>query len=194
MARPLNQCTDEELLFELQKEDEAAMSAIVSRFKDPLTNLVYRLSGDEAETNDLVRETFARLFQRRRSYREGRKASTWIFTIAIKIATAQWRRERWGRLFSLRRTAKEPEPVFDIPEERPRPDAGSESMQREEKIQEALISLPMRLRQLVVLRDVLNLSYEEIAGITRQPNEVIQSRITMARARLLELLKGTLVD
>ena len=69
MPKILSELTDEELIAEFQKENEAAFTLLVGRFKDPLTNFVFRFIGDRDECNDIVQETFVRVYRSKHSYK-----------------------------------------------------------------------------------------------------------------------------
>ena len=194
MSSPLSRLSDEELIAEAQNDNEMAFNLLVGRFKDPLTNFVYRFVGDLDDCEDIVQETFVRVFRSRKSYRPIAKFSTWIYTIATNLAKSHLRRKKLRRIISFSRSKDEPEPIYDIPDETAKADALLESSIREERIQKALDALPVKYRQIALLRDVQELTYEEIVAITRLPMGTVKSRINRARALLQEMLKDLWSD
>lgn len=189
MSTPLSRLSDEELIAEVQNDNEVAFSLLVGRFKDPLTNFVYRFVGDRDDCEDIVQETFVRVYRSRKSYKPVAKFSTWAYTIATNLAKSHLRRKKLRRIITFSRSKEETEPIYDIPDENARADARLESSMREERIQKALDALPVKYREITLLRDVQELTYEEIVAITGLPMGTVKSRINRARALLQEMLK-----
>jgi RNA polymerase sigma-70 factor (ECF subfamily) len=179
---------DEELMALFQKGDDSAFSLLVRKHKDDLTNFVIRFVGERDEAEDIVQETFVRVFRKKHLYAPGSKFSTWLYTIAANLSKTRLRR------LALRRFVRfggDPEegPIFDLPDEHAQTDRVAEEALRDERIQKALNTLPVRFREVIVLRDIQELSYEEISAITGSAMGSVKSRINRARSRLRELLK-----
>lgn len=190
MAKPLATQSDEELIAEFQAGNEAAFNLLVGRFKDPLTNFVFRFIGDWDECNDVVQETFIRLYRNKHSYRPVARFSTWLYTIATNLAKTQLRRrKRRAILFFGGKSEDGSEPLFDVPDEKSRTDSLVESSLTEDRIQQALNRLSAKYREVVVMRDVQELTYEEIAEITGMKIGTVKSRINRGRSQLQEMLK-----
>ncbi len=189
IAEPLERRTDEALIAEFQRGNTAAFTLLVHRYKDPLTNFVYRFLGDWDECNDAVQDTFVRVFQNRDAYKPIAKFSTWIYTIATNVAKSRLRRRNILRMLPLIRRGEEGEPEYDVADESSRADLQLESHMVEERIQHALDALPPKHREVILLRDVQGLSYEEIADITHLSMGTVKSRINRARQKLQEMLK-----
>jgi RNA polymerase sigma-70 factor (ECF subfamily) len=185
--------SDESLMSLFQKGDEPAYSLLVQRYKDELTNFARRFLGDRDEAEDVVQETFVRVWRSRDSYTGEARFSTWIYTIASNLAKTRVR--RW----SLRHFVRLGEPhgdgqVFDLPDESATPDGAADETLREERIQQALKSLPVKFREVIVLRDIQQLSYEEIVAITGSAMGTVKSRINRARALLRDQLRDLIRD
>ena len=80
------QYSDKELILRFQKGDELAYVELVNRYRDRLMNFVYRYVGTREEAEDIVQDTFVKLFQKKDYYRPISEFSTWIFTIASNLA------------------------------------------------------------------------------------------------------------
>lgn len=188
MSKPLNQQTDEELMAEFQGGNDAAFTLLVARYKDQIANVVFRLVGEREESQDIAQEAFVRVFRRKGLYRPPGRFSTWIYTIALNLARTRLRRRALRRFVSLSRSARRFAPEFDLPDDAARPDEAAEATMVGERIQHALDELPSRLREAVVLRDVQDLTYEEISAVLRVPVGTVKSRINRARVRLQAML------
>lgn len=167
-----------------------AFDILVERFKDPLFNYLFRFVGDAAQCEDLLQETFLRVHRNRHAYRRIAKFSTWIFTIAGNLARSEYRRRRRRPTQSLNPTNREDEQFeLEIPDETYAPDRHASAVIQDELIQEALSSLQSEFREVIILRDIQELSYEEIAEITGLPMGTVKSRINRARGKMQRLLR-----
>ena len=158
--------TDEELIAMFQDGDETAFSILVGRYKDPLVNFAFRFLGDYDEADDIAQETFVRVYRNKLAYRPVARFSTWLYTIASNLSKTQLRRRKRSMFFSLARKTDEGESTFDIPDLTYAADAGAETALKQGIIQDALNAIPAKYREVVVLCDVQELSYEEICLIT----------------------------
>jgi len=189
MNRNLRDLTDEELILEFQKNDtEQAFEILVQRYKNPLTNFVFRFLGDYELCADVVQETMIKVFRYKDTYSSVAKFSTWIYTIAGNLARTEYRRQKRRSFFSISDYGDESK-QYDIPDESYRPDKMTDSGIKEEIIQKALLKVKEVYREAVVLRDIQGLSYEEIAEILKVNEGTVKSRINRGRAVLQELLK-----
>ncbi len=189
MNRNLRDLTDEDLILEFQKNDnEQAFEILVQRYKNPLTNFVFRFLGDYELCADVVQETMIKVFRYKDTYSSVAKFSTWIYTIAGNLARTEYRRQRRRSFFSISDYGDESK-QYDIPDESYCPDKITDSGIKEEQIQKALLKVKPVYREAVVLRDIQGLSYEEIAEILGVNEGTVKSRINRGRAVLQELLK-----
>lgn len=182
--------SDEDLMVQFQAGTVEAFDILVSRYKDPLTTYIYRFLGDMKECEDLLQETFLRVYRNRHAYRRIAKFSTWLYTIAGNLARSEYRKRKRRRVFSLQSVNRDEEEYeVEIPDETFSPDRHTESTIQDRYIQEALKQLPDEFREVVVLRDVQQLAYEEIAEITGLPMGTVKSRINRGRTKLQVLLR-----
>lgn len=186
----LSQMSDEDLMSQFQAGTVEAFDILVSRYHDPLTNYIYRFLGDIKECEDLLQETFLRVYRNRHSYRRIAKFSTWLYTIAGNLARSEYRKRKRRRLQSLQSVNRDDEEYeIEIPDETFSPDDHAESTIQDRHIQEALMQIPEEFREVVVLRDVQQLAYDEIAEITGLPMGTVKSRINRGRTKLQGILK-----
>lgn len=190
MDKSLRELSDEELILEFQKNNtEDAFNILVQRYKNPLTNFVFRFLGDYETCNDVVQETMIKVYRYKDSYSSVAKFSTWIYTIAGNLARTEYRRQRRRNIFSINDYGEDHK-TFDLLDENYRPDVMTDSGIKDEIIQKALMKVKETYREAVILRDIQGMSYEEISAILGINEGTVKSRINRGRAQLQELLKG----
>ncbi len=181
--------TDEELILEFQQNDTIrAFEILVQKYKNPLTNFVYRFVGDYEISNDVVQETFIKVYKNKHSYKTIAKFSTWVYTIAGNLAKTELLKKKRRRIVSINSYGEDNE-TMDLPDSGHAPDTLTDSGIKDVMIQEALMELNEVYREAVVLRDIQELSYEEIAEMLNLTVGTVKSRINRGRARLKELLQ-----
>lgn len=194
MEKDLRQLSDEELILEFQKNDnDEAFEILVERFKNPLMNFVYRFLGDYEACTDVVQETFIKVFRYKDSYSSMAKFNTWIYTIAGNLARSEYRRRKRRSFFSINDYGEDHR-TYDLPDNTNRPDDATDSGIKDEIIQKALLKVKDVYREAVILRDIQELSYEEISDILGIEVGTVKSRINRGRAQLQKLLKHIYKD
>ena len=189
MNKNLRDLSDEELILEFQKNNvETAFEILVQRYKNPLTNFVFRFLGDYEACSDVVQETMIKVYRYKDTYSSVAKFSTWVYTIAGNLARTEYRRQRRRNLFSISDYGEEHK-TYDLPDESYRPDVATDSGIKDEIIQKALLKVKEAYREAVIFRDIEGLSYEEISEILGVNEGTVKSRINRGRAQLQELLK-----
>lgn len=183
--------SDEELIARFQNGDVYAFEKIVYRYKDPLINFVFHFLGDRIDAEDVVQETFLRVYRNKHLYRNVAKFSTWIYTIAGNLAKTELRRRRRRKIFSLSQMGYENRD-YEITDTVPTPDGLVDGEMNEGFIRKEIEALPVRFREVVVLRDIQELSYEEISDILHIPIGTVKSRVNRGRMRLQKRLQPLL--
>ncbi len=192
-AQSKSQPTDEDLIARFQDGDAYAFDLLVRRYKEPLLNFIYRFIGDLVEAEDVVQETFFRVYKNKHYYKEVAKFSTWIYTIAGNLAKTELRRRKRRKIFSIHKetvTDKE----LELPDLKSNPEKEVNTIVTEKIIHKAISQLPSKFRQVIVLRDIQGFSYEEISGIIKVPLGTVKSRVNRARLKLQEDLNFLLED
>lgn len=186
----LEQCSDEELIIEFQQNETIrAYEILVRRFKDPLMNFVYRFLGDYESCSDVVQETMIRVYRNKHSYKSIAKFSTWIYTIAGNLAKTELQRRRRKYAVSMSSFGEDDEPMELEDKGTLMPDVIVDSGIKEKMIQDALLKISVTYREVVIMRDIQDMTYEEIAEITKLEIGTVKSRINRGRAQLQKLLK-----
>ena len=186
----LYELTDEELILEFQQNNTVkAYEILVERYKNPLTNYIFRFLGDYEACLDVVQETFIKVYRYKDSYSSVAKFSTWIYTIAGNLARTEYQRRRRKKFFSINAYGDQKDETYDIPDESYRPDQMTDSGIKDEIIQKAIQKVSPAYREMVILRDIQGLSYEEISEISGVRVGTVKSRINRGRAQLQKLLE-----
>ncbi len=183
--------SDEDLIERFQNGEINAFNELVARYKDPLFNYVSRMLKDPVFAEDIVQETFVRVYRNRDRYQKIAKFSTWIYTIAINLTKTEIRRQNLRRFYSISQSPDEGK-TFELPDTKVNIEKGTEDTIIGEHIREAIGKLPKTFREVIILRDVQELSYEEISKIVGVPLGTIKSRVNRGRNRLQKLLKHVL--
>lgn len=188
MSKKLTELTDEELIKEFQDNNTlAAYEILVKRYKDPLINFVYRFVGDKDVCTDIVQDTMIKFYLNKDSYKSFAKFSTWIYTIAGNLAKNELKRRKRRVILSLH--SDDDEKTLQIEDKSfIMPDRATDNIIKSGMIQKALLKVKEVYREVVILRDIQNLSYEEIAEITGLSIGTVKSRINRGRTQLQKLL------
>jgi len=188
-----NPLSDEILIEKFQKGDNYAFDQLVRRYKDPLLNFIFRFVGNLIEAEDIVQDTFYRVYKNKHYYKNVAKFSTWIYTIAGNLAKTELRRRKRRKIFSIHRDTPD-EKEWNLPDMESNPEKEVNTMVTEKLIQNAINNLPNKFREVVVLRDIEGFSYEEISEIIKVPLGTVKSRVNRARLRLQEDLNFLMED
>ncbi|MCS7316094.1 MAG: sigma-70 family RNA polymerase sigma factor [Bryobacterales bacterium] len=179
---------DERKLLEgLRQGSEEAYEALIRQFQQPIYNLVYRLLEDPSEAGDVVQEVFLKIFRKVGSFRGDSSLRTWIYRIAVNQA---YNHQRWFNRHRRQEVELEgPEPAnsgysHKIPDRGPSPFDCALEHEQQALIEAALARLNPSFRAAVVLRDIEELSYEEIAEILQVALGTVKSRIQRGREAL----------
>ena len=181
--------TDEELILRFQKEDISAFNEIVHRYKDRIVNFLYRYTGSREESEDVAQESFLRLYKSKHLYKEFGKFSTWFYTIAINLAKTNLRQKKKYNAISINNYDENEEKDYELTANVIAPDESANAEKEHYYIQKAIDSLNVKFREVVILRDIQELDYDEIARITDLPLGTVKSRINRGRECLKEMLE-----
>ncbi len=174
--------TDKELMELIQAGDEKSFNELVKRYQDRLLNFVGRIVNDQETAEELIQETFLRIFNQRNSYTPEFAVSTWIYTIALNLARSELRKRKLRKFISLDFLKEESD--IEIA------DKTNLSVQSLAPVlQKAIERLPDDYREAFILCDIQRLPYQQIAEVLRVPVGTVKSRINRARAMLRDVLK-----
>jgi RNA polymerase sigma-70 factor (ECF subfamily) len=187
--------SEAQFIARLVARDESAFNELVMAYERRVFALVFRMLGRRDEAEDLAQEVFVQVFKAIDQFRGESKLSTWIYRIAVNLCKNRSK-------YLSRRHLGDQDDVDAMAERVPlsaakgvsvgdvsRPDDLVEGMQLEIVVKRAIEQLEPEFREVLVLRDVEDLSYEEIASITGLPDGTVKSRIHRARAQLRALVE-----
>ena len=177
--------------------DAAAWEEIVRRYNRRIYNICYRFAGSGDDAEDLTQEVFIKMYKTLNSYDVGRGAfMTWVTTITRNLLVDHFRKTKQDRVTdSLDSAPSEHEdamPLSDqIEDKGPAPDKKVLSRETGQTVHQALQKLSPELREAVILRDLQDMDYREIATVLKVPEGTVKSRINRGRAELARLLQRT---
>ena len=177
--------------------DAAAWQEIVQRYHRRIYNICYRFAGSADDAQDLTQEVFIKMYRTLSSYDVERGAfMTWVTTITRNLLVDHFRKSKQDRVTdSLDATPSEHEDsmplVEQIQDKSLPPDSRVQSRETGETVHHALQKLSPDLREAVILRDLQDLDYREIATALKVPEGTVKSRINRGRAELARLLQHT---
>ncbi len=182
----------------LRARDERAFNQLVRAYERRVFGLVFRMLGNREEAEDLAQEVFVQIFKAIDQFRGDARLSTWIYRIAVNLCKNRSK-------YLSRRHANKQDDIEALGDRAPmstakgttagsiaRPDDLLVGMQVERVVQQAIDSLEPEFREALILRDVEDLSYEEIAQITGLPDGTVKSRIHRARTQLKAAIERAL--
>jgi RNA polymerase sigma-70 factor (ECF subfamily) len=177
--------------------DAVAWEEIVQRYNRRIYNICYRFAGSTDDAQDLTQEVFIKMYRTLNSYDVERGAfMTWVTTITRNLLVDHFRKSKQDRVTdSIDAAPSEHEdamPLSDqIPDKTLPPDARVQSRETRETVHRALGKLSPELREAVILRDLQDMDYREVASVLRVPEGTVKSRINRGRAELARLLQRT---
>lgn len=185
--------SDHALIEATKNGDESAFGVIIGRYRNPITNYLYRFLNDYEEAVDLAQETFVRVYFAIDRYHTDYAFSTYIYRIATNLAISEIRKRKRRTILSLTglfQTDADDNTEFQPTDDRSLPDKDLIDDERTRVIAKAIATLPPKYRVPVILRDIEGMTYEEIAGILELGLGTTKSRISRARALLKEKLRN----
>ncbi len=183
--------SDHELILAAKGGDEDAFAEIVGRYRNQITNFLYRFLNDYDEAVDLAQETFVRVYFAIDRYHTQFAFSTYIYRIATNLAISEIRRRKRRKLLSLTglfQSDEDADVEYQPADERSLPDADLIEDEQSRTIAKAIAALPEKYRVPILLRDIEGRSYDEIAAIMDLGLGTTKSRISRARGLLKEKL------
>ncbi len=201
MSDPADERAEESaFVARLVARDESAYNELFELYERRVFALVFRMLGRRAEAEEITQDVFVQVFRTIESFRGEAKLSTWLFRIAVNLSKNRMKynaRRGAGRQTELETAGDASIALGDAQAvgsaRLARPDEAVETGQLESLVRRAIEELEPEHRQLVILRDVEDLSYEEIAEVTGLMLGTVKSRIHRGRAQLRERVERMMI-
>lgn len=170
--------------------NQDAFSKIMKKYKQSIQSLIYKMVYDKKEVEDLIQEAFIKAFSSLPNYNQQFAFSTWLFRIAINNTIDHLRKKKIYT-FSIDEEVetKDGEVSFEIPDSTYLADNDIISEQKQQLLNEAIASLPEKYKQIIELRHVDELSYEDISERMQIPIGTVKANLFRARELLNKYLR-----
>lgn len=169
--------------------DQQAFASLVTKYKDSVFNVAYRMLGNPSEAEDVAQEAFVRAYTQLHTYKDSHRFSTWLLSIASHLSIDQLRRRRFLAL------PLENVPFLDwITDLSLGPEESALAVEASDEMQRVLSVLPAKYRAVLVLRYWHDLSYEEIADVLHLTPALVKARLHRARELVARTMKATGVN
>ena len=169
--------------------DADAFSPLVEAYQKNVYNLALRMTGNPEDALDMAQEAFIRAYNSLSSFRGDSKFSVWLYRIVSNVCLDFLRARKGRAAVSLSQTGPDGEDAaLEIPDERALPEAELERALTRDAVRRGLQALPDDQREILLLREIQGLSYEEIAAALSLEGGTVKSRIFRARKKLCAYL------
>ncbi len=189
--RALKDMTDSQVVQAFLDGEQRAFGELVRRYDNRLVNFVYRTVGDRERAQDLVQETFVRVYRHLHRFDQSKKFSTWIYTIASNLAKNELRNRSRNPLVlfqTLKQNWDADHRPLEWEDTQFKPDDLFRKRFLREKVEAAVDQLPEHHRVVFVLRELQGKTYEEIAEITGCNLGTVKSRLNRARNNFAQIV------
>lgn len=188
---PSRELSDAELVARFIEGESFRFNELAQRYSPRLLNFIYRLIGDRERAEDLVQETFIRVYRHINRFDQEKKFSTWVYTIASNLAKNELRNRTRNPLIYFQTLIKEWENdrrPLEFADKSYRPDDLFRKRYLRELVDRAVEQLPEHHKIVFILRETEGKSYEEIAEITRCSLGTVKSRLNRARNNFANII------
>lgn len=172
------------------KGDQRAFAEIVELYKDKIYHLAYRMLSNRYEAEDIVQETFLRVYRNLDRYDQNQKFSTWIYRIATNLCIDRLRKKK--PTYSLDAEMNDQEGMDGysmIPSDNRTPESEALLSETQQIIYQAIDSLPAKYKSVMILRYLQDLSLQEISDVLGMPVTTIKTRVHRGREFLRKKLE-----
>ena len=178
--------TEQELVHSAQKGDTSAFGQLVEAHQSKIYSLCYRMTGNAEDAADLTQEVFLSAWRSR--FQEQSSFGTWIYRMATNASIDFLRREKRRQVLSMTMEEDSEERQAQVPDERYSPHRLLEQKEARQAVADALAALSPEHRQVLVLREIQQLRYDEIGKALELDIGTVKSRIARARLALRDFL------
>ncbi len=188
-------CTDNELVAFIVENENDAFVELMKRYKDKCVNYIFRFVGDYDEAFDLSQEVFVKVFLHSKSFKQQQRFSTWFFTIAANISRDSIKKSIKRNIVSFEDLEVSGEvniAEFAVSENSPEKEYDKNYIS--ERVQIALQSLKPHYREALILKEIQQFTFEEVAEILQIEIGTVKSRVFRGKTLIKDLLKDLFTD
>lgn len=171
----------EKIIARARRGDADAFEQLVVAYRDQVFRLALRMCGSEADADEVAQEAFLSAWKALPNFRGESQFSTWLYQLTTHAAIVLMRREK-------RQIAAADITEVSAADPAPSPQQQAEQSEQREIVRDAILQLAPEQREVVVLRFMEELSYEEIGAVLKLPSGTVKSRLNRAKAQLKEIL------
>lgn len=182
------QISDEELMSQIKTGNVEAFEILFNRYRTPIFSFIYKMLGDFHKAQDIFQETFFRVFKDAYRYKETLSFYPWLYRIAHNLCIEEIRRQKKSENIFVNESVKESNEHWNGR----MPDKELEDKEIEQILERAILQLTEKQREVFILREYQELSYEDIAQITSMSIPAVKSCLHRARISLLDILNSYL--
>lgn len=194
MSKPIEQLSDAEVIQRFKAGNKEVFRVLVDRHSRRAYQIAYGVLGNKMDAEEVAQDVFVRIYKALKKFRGDAQFSTWMYRIAMNLARNKyrWNKTRGGRRnISLEATQEKEENAFGIqlPANEASPDEQAQLTEFQRNVMREIDNLPPLYREALVLRNVEEMSYEQIAEVLDCKLGTIKSRIARARDELKKRLQ-----
>ncbi|MFH1421597.1 MAG: sigma-70 family RNA polymerase sigma factor [Planctomycetota bacterium] len=182
--------SDESLLAEFLQGKKAPFTILVKRYEIPLLNFIFKFIRDRDEAEDIFQETFLRVVKRASCFNPAMTFKTWLYTIALNLMRTRAKRRSAAPLLAGDYQNQDISILETMPSSSTTPEDNLADKEIAKKITDAVNSLSQKHREVFILYQYQNFSYEEIAHVLNRPLGTIKSQMHYAVAYLKKELEN----
>ena len=172
------------------KGDIDAFETLIQSHQKKVYNIALRMTKNPEDAQELSQDTFVRAFIAIKKFRGDSSFATWLYRITMNVCTDFLRKRNKAVVVSIEQSVYENQQTMQLADNEPGPDEISEKNQLKKLVREAMDLLPPEHRQVLILRDLLDMTYKDIAHTLNINEGTIKSRINRARESLKKVIIG----
>ncbi len=182
-----NNFDESTIIDEFKKGEKAAFDELVLKYQDRIYNLCRHMLGNGNEAEDAAQDTFIKAYQNLKNFRPEASFYTWVYRIAVNTCLDYKKKPFFSSLFKSTENGKQY--LIEQSSDAPSPERLYESKQIGLALNDSIGKLPPKLRTAIILKEIEDLSYAEIADILEISVGTVKSRISRAKEGLKTLLR-----
>ena len=185
----MNYPGDELLVQRCKKGQLEAYEKLIKKYETKVYSLCYRYSGNYDDANDLAQEAFIKVFNSIDKFKGKSAFSTWLYRVTANVCLDEMRKQKKTPIsIDKPQETEEGEVYFNLPDQKYNPEIIAEKNDLKQLVHKGISKLPKEQRIIIILREMEELSYEEISEVLEISIGTVKSRLNRARKNLKEIL------